>query len=38
MSQEGRFLIFCIEMYRSAKNLKGREVMQLFENIMCVNI
>ena len=31
MSKEGRFMIFCIEIYRSAKNLKGKEVMQLFE-------
>ena len=31
MSKEGRFLIFCIEIYRSAKNLKGKEVMQLFQ-------
>jgi len=31
MSKEGRFLIFCIEVYRSAKNLKGKEVMQLFQ-------
>ena len=31
MSEEGRILIFCIEIYRSAKNLKGKEVMQLFE-------
>ena len=31
MSEEGRFLIFCIEIYRSAKNLKGKEVIQLFQ-------
>ena len=31
MSKEGRFLVFCIEIYRSAKNLKGKEVMQLFQ-------
>ena len=31
MSKEGRFLIYCIEIYRSAKNLKGKEVMRLFE-------
>ena len=30
MSKEERFLIFCFEIYRSAKNLKGKEVMQLF--------
>ena len=31
MSKEGRFLIYCIEIYRSAKNLKGKEVIQLFQ-------
>ena len=31
MSKEERFLIFCIEIYRSAKKLKGKEVMQLFQ-------
>ena len=31
MSEEGRFLIFCIEIYRIAKNLKGKEVIQLFQ-------
>ena len=30
MSEEGNFLIYCIEIYRSAKNLKGKEVIQLF--------
>ncbi len=30
MSKEGNFLIFCIEQYKSAKNLNGRQVMDLF--------
>ena len=30
MSKEGKFLIFCIEQYKSAKNLNGRQVMDLF--------
>ena len=30
MSKEGNFLIFCIEQYKSAKNLTGREVIELF--------
>ena len=38
MSKAGRFLIFCIEIYRSAKNLKGKEVMQLFQKYNVVNI
>lgn len=34
MSKEGTFLIFCIEQYKSAKNLKGKEVMKLFSDYM----
>lgn len=30
MSKEGKFLVFCIEQYKSAKNLTGRQVMELF--------
>lgn len=30
MSKEGNFLIFCLEQYKSAKNLTGRQVMNLF--------
>ncbi len=30
MSKEGNFLIFCIEQYRTAKNLTGKEVIRLF--------
>lgn len=30
MSKEGIFLIFCIEQYKSAKNLNGKQVMDLF--------
>ena len=29
MSKEGNFLIFCIEQYKSAKNLNGRQVMDI---------
>ena len=31
MSKEGNFLIFCIEKYKSAKNLTGKQVMDLFQ-------
>lgn len=31
MSKEGNFLIYCIEQYKSAKNLTGRQVSELFE-------
>lgn len=30
MSKEGNFLIFCIEQYRSAKNMTGKQVISLF--------
>ena len=30
MSKEGNFLIFCIEIYKNAKNLTGKQVMELF--------
>ena len=30
LSREGEFLIYCIEIYKSAKNLSGKEVMELF--------
>lgn len=30
MSKEGNFLIFCIETYKAAKKLTGKQVMDLF--------
>ncbi len=30
MSEEGKFLVFCIEQYKSAKKLTDRQVMELF--------
>lgn len=30
MSKAGNFLIFCIEQYKSAKNLTGKQVVDLF--------
>ena len=30
MSREGKFLVFCMESYRAAKGLTGREVSRLF--------
>ena len=30
MSNEGKFLIYCIEQYKAAKNMSGRQVMALF--------
>lgn len=30
MSREGEFLVYCIEIYKSSKNLSGKDVMKLF--------
>ena len=30
MSKEGKFLIFCTEQYKAAKNLSGKQVSSLF--------
>jgi len=31
MSREGEFLVYCLEMYRAAKNMTGRQVIELFK-------
>ena len=31
MSKEGNFLIFCIEEYKNAKSLTGKQVIKLFK-------
>ena len=31
MSTEGRFLVFCIEIYKSRKDLTGKQVIDLFK-------
>lgn len=30
MSREGEFLVYCIEIYKSAKSLSGKDVMGIF--------
>ena len=30
MSKEGHFLIYCVEIYKNAKNLSGKQVAALF--------
>jgi len=30
MSEAGKFLVFCIEQYKSAKNLTGKQSIELF--------
>ena len=31
MSKEGKFLVFCLEMYKAAKHLTGKQVIELFK-------
>ena len=31
MSREGKFLVYCLEMYRAAKNMTGKQVIELFK-------
>ena len=31
MSKEGKFLVFCLEMYKAAKRMTGKEVIELFK-------
>ena len=31
MSREGKFLIYCLEMYRAEKNLTGKQAIDLFK-------
>ncbi|MDR0469884.1 MAG: DUF3791 domain-containing protein [Peptococcaceae bacterium] len=31
MSKEGKFLVFCLEMYKAAKHLTGKQVIDLFK-------
>jgi len=31
MSSEGKFLIYCLEMYRAAKKMTGKQVIELFK-------
>ena len=31
MSVKGKFMIFCLEIYKSKKNLTGKQAMQLFK-------
>ena len=31
MSERGRFLVYCIEVYKRAKGTTGRQVFELFE-------
>jgi len=31
MSKEGKFLVFCLEMYKAEKHLTGKQVIELFK-------
>lgn len=37
MSREGEFLVYCIEIYKSAKNLSGRQTIQIFTKYDVIN-
>lgn len=37
MSREGEFLVYCIEIYKSAKNLSGRQTIELFTKYDVIN-
>ena len=37
MSREGEFLIYCLEIYKSAKSLTGKEVYRLFSEYGVIN-
>jgi len=37
MSQEGKFLVYCLEMYRAAKNMSGRQAIELFKRYGVLN-
>jgi hypothetical protein len=32
MSREGKFLVYCLEMYRAAKKLTGKQAIDLFKH------
>ena len=31
MSREGKFLVYCLEMYRAAKKMTGKQTIELFK-------
>ena len=31
MSAEGKFLVYCLEMYKTAKQMTGKQVIELFK-------
>ena len=31
MSAEGKFLVYCIETYKAAKNMTGKQVIEMFK-------
>ncbi|MDR0564300.1 MAG: DUF3791 domain-containing protein [Azoarcus sp.] len=32
MSQEGKFLIYCLEIYKAAKHMTGQQVIKFFKH------
>ena len=37
MSKEGNFLVYCVEQYRSAKGLSGKQVADLFNKFRALH-
>ena len=31
MSKQGEFLVYCLEMYKAAKNMTGKQTVELFK-------
>ena len=31
MSAEGKFLVYCLEIYKAAKNMSGKQVIEIFK-------
>ena len=31
MSKQGEFLVYCLEMYKAAKNMTGKQTIELFK-------
>ena len=31
MSKEGKFLVYCLEIYRASKQMTGRQVIEMFK-------
>ncbi|MCL2813465.1 MAG: DUF3791 domain-containing protein [Oscillospiraceae bacterium] len=37
MSKEGKFLVFCLEIYKADRHLSGKQVIELFKRYDVIN-